>query len=121
MSKEMVCISCPVGCRLTVKWDADGSDITIEGNQCSRGEEYGREEALAPKRTVTATVHCSSRKLRRPPVRTDGPLDISLIPDLLDELYTMTVNPPLSVGDTLIENFRGTGIRVVATRTLEEE
>ena len=42
MKKEMTCISCPVGCRLTV-YEKDGK-IIIEGNACKRGEVYGISE-----------------------------------------------------------------------------
>ena len=42
MKKEMTCISCPVGCRLTA-YEKDGK-IIIEGNACKRGEVYGISE-----------------------------------------------------------------------------
>ena len=55
MKREMICISCPIGCHLTAEWENEET-ITISGNKCNRGEIYGREEILAPKRVVTATV-----------------------------------------------------------------
>ena len=36
MKKEFVCISCPVGCRLTVWEDEDGA-VQVGGNSCPRG------------------------------------------------------------------------------------
>jgi hypothetical protein len=53
--RELVCIACPVGCRLRVSQEQDG-EIRVSGNQCEKGDTYGREELLAPKRVVTATV-----------------------------------------------------------------
>ena len=35
MKKEFVCISCPVGCRLTV-WDDEG-EVKVTGNTCKKG------------------------------------------------------------------------------------
>jgi len=55
MERKLVCISCPLGCRLTVTWE-DERDITVKGNRCAKGESYAQEEILAPKRVVTATV-----------------------------------------------------------------
>jgi len=47
MERKMVCISCPLGCRLTVTW-SEGSEVTVKGNRCAKGESYAREEILAP-------------------------------------------------------------------------
>ena len=35
--KEMICICCPMGCRLTVD-DSDLSNVKVSGNTCQRGE-----------------------------------------------------------------------------------
>jgi CxxC motif-containing protein len=124
MERKMVCISCPIGCRLTVTWE-DESDVTVRGNRCAKGEAYAREEILAPKRVVTATVPVvSSRKAaqeaRRLSVKTSSPLLKEHIPALLDALYSMQVKEPVRCGDVLLRNFAGTGVDLVATRTLEE-
>ena len=39
---EMVCIACPLGCRLTVT-AAAGDEVTVSGNRCPKGEVYARE------------------------------------------------------------------------------
>ncbi len=39
LNKEMICISCPLGCRLLV--ERDGDKIVVTGNLCKRGERYG--------------------------------------------------------------------------------
>ena len=46
MKKEFVCISCPVGCRLTV-WDDEG-EVKVTGNTCKRGQLYGVQEFTVP-------------------------------------------------------------------------
>ena len=46
MKREMTCISCPVGCRLTVT--TDGDEIFVEGNQCKRGAVYAENEVRNP-------------------------------------------------------------------------
>jgi len=119
MKKTLVCISCPVGCRLTVSTEEDGS-LCVTGNLCARGEEYGREEALSPKRVVTATAPIDSSTRHRIPVKTDGFLPREMINGLLTEIYRLTVAPPVEAGDVLIKNFKESGINVVATRSIRE-
>ncbi len=114
---ELVCIACPVGCRLTVtQWDVDR--VEVKGNLCPKGEAYGREEVLSPKRVVTAVVRTDSESFPFAPVRTDAPLPRPLIPDLLAELCGREVRLPVALGTRLMENFKGTGVNVVCTRTL---
>ena len=36
MLKEMVCITCPIGCHLTIR--QDGEEIEVSGNTCPRGK-----------------------------------------------------------------------------------
>ncbi|HEY9053887.1 MAG TPA: DUF1667 domain-containing protein, partial [Rectinemataceae bacterium] len=51
---EMICITCPLGCHLSIERTSPG-EISVTGNRCSRGEAYAREELLSPKRMVTTT------------------------------------------------------------------
>ena len=117
MERKLVCISCPLGCRLTVTW-ADETDITVTGNKCAKGESYAREEILAPKRVVTATVAVAADGPRRLPVKTSAPLLREHIPALLNQLYQIEAKPPLRCGDVLLQDIAGTGVDLVTTRSL---
>ena len=116
--REMVCISCPLGCRLTVRWD---QELEVEGNKCARGEEYAREEILAPKRVLTATVRIRAGRTVRLPVRSTAALPKERIPELLNELYRWELEPPITLGQKLLENIGGTGVDLVATRSVRRE
>ena len=63
-AREMVCIACPIGCRLSVE-RAEGDAVSVAGNRCPKGEVYAREELLAPRRTVTAVVRTGSAPSRQ--------------------------------------------------------
>lgn len=115
----MICISCPIGCRLSVQWE-EGAEIRVSGNQCDKGESYGREEALSPKRVVTATVRMKGSPLPRLPVKTSRPLPKEHITALLQEAYLLELEPPVWRGQIVMKDFRGTGIDLVATRTVED-
>jgi CxxC motif-containing protein len=125
MERKMVCISCPLGCRLTVKWENE-QDVTVKGNKCAKGESYAREEILAPKRVVTATIAVGSPpekagSPRRLPVKTSAPLLKEHIAALLDKLYGLEVKAPIACGEVLLSDIAGTGVDLVATRTLKEQ
>lgn len=114
MEREIICISCPIGCRLKVSWKNE-SDITIEGNRCPRGEIYGREEVLAPKRVVTATCAVGGTEAGRVPVKTDNPLPKELIDDLLNTLYGKKLTLPAKTGDVVMADIGGSGVNLVVS------
>jgi len=123
MKKELICISCPIGCMLTVEYDEDKRDydsIKVSGNLCPKGEIYGKEEILAPKRVVTATASIESRIQKRLPIKTIEAIDKDLIFDLLKEIYSLKLKPPIKIGDTIIKNFKKSGVDIVATANLPE-
>jgi CxxC motif-containing protein len=114
--RELVCIACPVGCRLRVFQEK--GEIRVQGNQCEKGDTYGREELLAPRRVVTATVRLAGSALRRLPVKTHRPLPREHIGALLAEASRLEVQAPVARGQVLLADFLGTGVDLVATRTV---
>ena len=123
MKRDLICIACPVGCRLEVEYDENNRQpdkIKVTGNRCPKGEIYGKEEILSPKRVVTATVEIDSRLQPRLPVKTSAPIDKNLIFDLLKFIYRLKIKPPVRIGDTIVRNFKNTGVDVVATFNLLE-
>jgi CxxC motif-containing protein len=116
----MVCIVCPIGCPLTVERKGDG-EVSVTGNRCPKGEEYGTEEMLSPRRVVTAVVRTDSQAFPCIPVRTDAALPRALFSDLIGDLGRLVVRLPAAGGKVLIENYRGSGVNIVLTRTLPPE
>jgi len=119
MKEELICISCPIGCHLEIEGIIDDeSNMQIRGNKCPRGIIYGKEEIFAPKRQVTATVSVISEDNVRLPVKTDIPLLKNQIGSLLDRLYELQLQPPVKMGDVVLENFQKTGVNVIATQSI---
>ena len=117
MAKEMICISCPMGCHLEVSGTVE--DLVVTGNKCARGKIYAQEEISAPKRVVTATISITGADgSARIPVKTTAAIAKSKIAPLLNHLYSLEVSSPINIGDVIIEDFEQTGVSVVATRSL---
>ncbi len=110
---ELVCITCPNGCRLTV--EGEGENLTVTGNACPRGIEFARAELLHPTRSLTTTVRTVSREMPLLPVRTDGEIPKELIPDAMRRLGELLVTEPHACGDILLPNLLNTGVPVIAT------
>jgi len=119
VSQELTCITCPMGCRLTVERSPSG-ELSVSGNRCPRGAAYAREELLAPKRTVTATCRAKGGEegIRRVPCKTSAPFPKERVGELLAAIYGLEVALPVERGRVVMADALGLGIDVVATRTL---
>lgn len=113
--KEFICIVCPKGCHLKV--DEEGN---VTGNTCIRGEKYGKQEAVDPKRTVTSTVKIKSKLVRRLPVITSGDVPKDKVQEIVRFLDGIEVSAPIEVKDVVVSNIMDLGVDVVATRSIEE-
>ena len=113
MTREMTCIICPMGCRLTV--EIDGAAIKVSGNTCKRGETYAVQEATCPMRTVTSLIAVDGAALPLCPVKTAGQVPKAKIAEVLAALRTARATAPIKLGDVLIANVADTGVDIVAT------
>lgn len=114
---RIICVSCPVGCAIEVEVAA-GTPARVSGHGCPRGEVYAREEVLDPKRVLTTSVRVIGGDLPLASVRTTRPIPRRLIPVAMAALRPLTPVAPVHVGQVLIEDLLGTGVGLVATRTV---
>ncbi len=118
MERELVCITCPMGCRLSIERRDDGG-LSVSGNKCPRGAAYAEAELLDPRRVVSATCRLSEPDRPRLPVRTTAPFPRERIPELLAAIYAASVNLPVRRGDVVLRDALGTGIDVIATKAYD--
>ena len=117
--KEIVCISCPRGCRLKV-YPEEG--FRVEGNSCPRGEEYGRNEVRHPVRVLTSTVVLEGCPLsRRLPVKTAGPIPKEKMLEAAKSLDSVRAQAPVDIGDVIVKDICGTGVDLVATKAFRAD
>ena len=111
------CTVCPVSCRVTVQELPDGR-LDIEGYSCARGLEFVKNEHVSPKRILTTTVRLNSGSLRRLPVISRGEIPRSELVPALRELRGVIMTAPVCLGDVVVPDIRGTGVDVVAARSV---
>ena len=116
-TKNFICVACPVGCALTAT--VCGTEVLqLEGNICPRGAAYARDEVANPMRTFTSTVRVKGGVLPVCPVRSRTPLPLEKVFDVTGEIAKISLSAPVTIGQVLIENVCGTGVDIVACRSL---
>ena len=116
MEKQIVCINCPLGCRVTVTME--GTEIKkIEGNTCKRGEAYARQEVLSPVRVITAVLPVEGSDVPVS-VKTAAPVPKSKIFECMDVMGKTHLKAPIHMGDVVVSDILGTGVNVVATKSV---
>lgn len=113
--KNLICIVCPIGCHLEV--DVENS-YKVTGNTCPKGEVYGKEELISPKRVVTSTIKIKNGIHKRIPVKTTNSIPKELVYECMELLNNIEVSSPIKVGTKVIENIFETGIDIVVTRDM---
>ena len=117
MEHQITCINCPVGCRMTVTVE-DGKVVNVTGNTCKRGVAYAEQECVAPQRMVTAVVAVKGRKTPVS-VKTRTPIPKKDIFACMKQLAETEVLAPVHMGDVVCADVCGTGVDVIATKTVE--
>lgn len=112
---EMICIVCPIGCHISVDVE---NDYKVTGNACPRGEVYGKEELIAPKRVVTSTVRIEGGIHNRVPVKTTEGIPKEKVFDCMELLKDIQLKSPVKMGEVILEDLFGTGINIVVTRDM---
>jgi CxxC motif-containing protein len=116
MVLERVCIVCPMGCRLTLEAEAGG--WRVDGCTCERGRAYGIQEVTAPVRTLTSTVRIEGARLARLPVRTSAPVPKDKLGTCMAVIDRVAARSPVAMGQVLVRDLGGTGVDLVASRSL---
>ncbi|MCL1858615.1 MAG: DUF1667 domain-containing protein [Oscillospiraceae bacterium] len=123
-TKIMTCVTCPVGCELTVGYE-DKKLISVEGNECKRGIKYASDEITNPRRTLTSTValinYLGGEKTKFLPVKTDRPISKDKIFEAMNIINKIKINAPFNIkmGDILYSDFTEPNINLVAGRDIE--
>lgn len=118
MERNLTCINCPMGCFLTVSLNEAGEIEGISGYQCKRGISYAEAEVTNPTRMMTSTVRLHGAAVNQLPVKSDAPVPKNLVKDCVRALKPVDVSAPICLGDVILPDVCGTGVNIVATRSI---
>lgn len=115
---ELICIVCPKGCHLHID---EEQDYKVTGNNCRKGETYGKQELINPVRTITSTCKIKEGNLPRIPVKTSDTIPKGKMTAIMYEINQVELTAPVHIGDTIISNVLDTGVDIVACKNMEKQ
>lgn len=121
MDKLFICTACPKGCPIRViATDGNESGFILKGHTCQKGEEFVLAEMMNPVRILTTTVRINHHNPSRLPVRSDKGIPKKMLLKCMSLLKQMSVNAPISMGETIVENILESGVNIIASRSVDE-
>ncbi len=118
MKKEIICTVCPRGCHITVEGEGE-KILAVEGYACKRGLEYATNEFAHPVRILTTTVKLAGVAGDLLPVRSAKPLPKEKLFDCMEVIRATEVALPVNRHDVVVADICGTGVDIVATKTVK--
>jgi len=116
VEKDLVCIVCPVGCRLKITGTID--DMTVTGESCKKGIAYAHEEMINPVRMVCTTVRITGGTHNVIPVKTDRAIADKYKLEVVKAVKDIVLASPVKMGDVIVSDLFGTGVNLVAERDM---
>lgn len=117
MNREIICIMCPLGCRIKVQ--VEGKEVKqVEGEGCKKGVKYAQQEVTFPGRILTTTVSTDSPEMPLLPVRSNKALPKEKLIECMKHISKHSVTGSVQLGQAVIENILGLGADIVACRTV---
>lgn len=120
MKQDLICITCPMGCHLCVDVDDNKEVLCVSGNGCPRGEVYARKEVTHPERMLTSTVKIKHGLYPLLPVMTASTIPKELMVTIMREIQSIQVSAPIEYRQVIKENIAGSGVSLIASRSMEE-
>ena len=88
----MCCTTCPSGCALKVMID-NNEVVSVEGNNCPRGEKFAHKEWINPERMLTSTVYAViNGKELLIPVKSKEPIPRKIMTEAMKEIQEISLN-----------------------------
>jgi len=115
--RTMTCIQCPRSCRLTVSL-VGGAVSSVDGNGCQLGPIWAKREVEDPVRTLTTSVRVMGGREELVSVRTRGAIPRRLVAQALAAAKGLNLWAPVESGTIVVPDLAGTGVDLVATRSV---
>jgi len=121
MKKELTCVICPNGCQLQAEIQEGEQPVVtdVTGYLCDKGPEWARQEILNPMRTIASNVLVEDGDFPMVSVRTDSPIPLKRIFEVMKEIKAARLKAPVRIGDVIIEKVAGLTCNIIATRNVQ--
>ena len=116
-TEQLICVNCPKGCRITVTTQ-DGKAVEVSGYSCENGKSYALQESICPMRILTSTVKIHHGPLQVLPVMSEKEIPLHLWKEAMEQIRHITAQAPVFIGDTIIDDLCGTGVKLIASRSM---
>jgi CxxC motif-containing protein len=122
-TKELICIVCPNGCQLEAQVEESEKILVtgITGHLCEKGPEWAEQELVNPLRTIASSIIVEGGDFPLVSVRTDSPIPLKRIPDIMKAIKSSRAKAPVQIGDIMVKNPAGTSCNIIATRTVRTQ
>ncbi|MDB9822276.1 DUF1667 domain-containing protein [Deltaproteobacteria bacterium] len=121
--KELICIICPNGCQLQADIIEEGAQPVVKdvtGHLCEKGPEWAEQEIVNPMRTIASSIMADQGDFPLVSVRTDSPIPLKNIFDVMKEIKAYRLTSPVKIGDVIIEKVAGLPCNIIATRNVQK-
>lgn len=115
--RNLICVTCPVGCNLTVVLDGD-EIVEVRGAGCRRGEDFVREELTDPRRMLASTVRVAGGQYPLVPVRSVEPLPKALLLPTARLLRRVVLRAPVAEHQVVVKDVLNSGVSIVTSRPM---
>lgn len=116
--EEIICIMCPLACKIQVEVDISGGIQKITNLKCKKGKEYAIEETKNPVRLFTTTVWTENSSKVLLPVRTNKPIPKKLLIEGMHVSKNIRARPPIKIGEIIVPKILGTEADLIASTDL---
>lgn len=117
---EMICIQCPLGCKIKVVLDDDNKVTDITGFTCKSGKEYAIQEITDPHRIITTSIKVIGGKSELVSVKTNKPVPKKLIPAIMDIIKNSSIHAPVELNQVIISNVANSGADIISTKAIDK-
>ena len=114
MTRELICVACPMGCAMQVEHTPSGEVTSVTGNTCKRGLVYAAAELSNPTRMFHSTVRVQGGNKALVSVKSSAPVPKGKLMACAAATLNIQANAPVAIGDVIVPNVCGTGIDLIA-------
>jgi len=115
--RDLICVTCPVGCNLKVVLYGD-EIVEVHGSRCRRGEDFAHKELTDPRRMLVTTVQVAGGLYPLVPVRSADPLPKALLLPTAELLRRVVLRAPVALHQVVVPDVLGSGVPIITSRAM---